>query len=110
MSNPSPAPTGATGTGPSYYGTLTANAVDMITMLWPMSRVAVVNRDGADEIFYTIDGSTPVIEGYNCYHIPAVVGAKDVRSITIGRFVPPDGCCVVKLISSGTPRYGIVEY
>ena len=76
--------------------TLAASTVDTVTLDFDAPVVEVVNRDGAAEVWYTLDGSTPTVAGKNCYYLPAAQ-AVDRRE------PPTAGATVVKLISSGTP-------
>jgi hypothetical protein len=90
---------------PSKSGTLTANSAtevdvgdDAADTFKREQEVEVLNRDGAAEIWFTVDGSTPTVAGDNCYCLPAAIGALKVA-------VAVDGPAPVKLISSGTPKY-----
>lgn len=59
--------------------------------------VRVMNVDGADVVYFTTDGSDPVIEGDDNHAVPAVAG-----HVTL---VPVAGKeATVKLISAGTPK------
>ncbi len=60
----------------------------------------MINRDGAAEMWFTVDGSTPTVGGTNCFLLPATVGWAIVGVATRGG-------TVVKLISTGTPAYGV---
>lgn len=82
------------------YATLAAATVDTVTFALDFDQVEVINRDGAAEIFFTVDGSAPTVGGANCFLLPASVGAAIVG-------VPTNGPTVVKLISTGTPAYGV---
>lgn len=88
-----------------YEKTLVANTVDTVTFQRNAGTIEVVS-DGADEIYFTVDGSTPTVAGNSTYGLPAVASAKLVK-------VPPanrtGGSTVVKLISAGTPKYSITE-
>lgn len=65
--------------------------------------VEVMCRDGAAEIYFTIDGTTPTVGGDDTYVVPASAGA----ALRVGS---PPGTDVVKLISSGTPAYSVTGY
>ena len=76
--------------------TMTANTADVVTFTDDLTDVEVVS-DGAAAVYYTIDGSTPSINGANCYYLPSGVASVDARKPRT------DGGTVVKLISAGTP-------
>lgn len=79
---------------------LVAATVDVVNLAVQVDEIEVVNRDGAAEIYFTVDGSAPTVGGANCFVLPAGVG-----SATVG--VSASGNTVVKLISSGTPAYSV---
>lgn len=84
------------------HGTLTADTVATVTLDTDALRIEVVNRDGADEIYFLVDpGSTnPTVHGDDCEVLPAVITAQTCRSRA-------SGVSVVKMISSGTPKYTV---
>lgn len=85
----------------AHAKTLVAATVDTVDFAGNTSAVEVLS-DGAAAIFFTTDGTTPTVNGGNCYVIPA----GGVSSV----IVPDrdfDG--VVKLISSGTPTYSVTR-
>lgn len=63
-------------------------------------RIEVVNRDGAAEIYFRLDGVDPEVEGDNNYVVPAAIGAYAVVGVA--------GTVTVKLISSGTPKFSVI--
>src|SRR5579863_6770687 len=86
---------------PNYHGQLTASTVDTITIEGGQAVVEVVNVDGSAKIYYTTDGTTPVVGGNShCRVLPAAI-VNDIVNVN------PDGQ-VIKLISSGTPAYAIM--
>lgn len=90
------------GTGPtpsSAHGTLTASTVNTTTIS-NYNSVEIVNRTGDAEIFFTIDGTNPTVEGSGTYVLPATI-----CSIT----VPCTGAAAVKLISLGTPSFSVIK-
>lgn len=84
-------------------GTLQANTLAKVNV--ESDDVEILNRDGAAEIWVTVDGGTDEIEpgdeapGVRC--IPAVAGAARVFHGTADRIR------VVRLISDGTPTYSV---
>jgi hypothetical protein len=80
---------------------LTAATVDQVTLTDYFEAVEVVNLDGAAEIYILVDGTTnPTVGGDNCNVIPAAMGSIILPT-------DPDASSVVRLISSGTPRYHV---
>lgn len=81
---------------------LVANTVDTVTFAVDCVAVEVMNETGTAAISFTTDGTTPTVAGNNTYYLPAAVGAIQVE---------PDvgGVTVIKLISSGTPSYGVTQ-
>lgn len=75
--------------------TLTADVVDTVTFTATSLNTVEIISDGAAAAWYSLDGSTPAVDGAHCYYIPAV-SSVDVRQ-------PPSNAVVVKLISEGTP-------
>jgi hypothetical protein len=84
-------------------GTLVANTVATVTFNnATVGEVQVINRDAAAEIWYTDDGTAPTVGGAGCYLVPAGATAKSIPDT--GEANAP---IVVKLISSGTPKYAV---
>lgn len=77
---------------------LTPNAVDTVTFVEDLQLVTIIS-DGADAVYYTLDGSAPTVGGKNCYVIPAGGGA-DTRE-------PKAPSTTVKLISAGAPTLSV---
>ena len=84
------------------HSTLTAATVETVTIDRNASTVRVMNRDGAAEIYYTLDGSAPTVGGATTYALPAAISSEDrpVPSVT-------SATTVVKMISSGTPKFSV---
>ena len=76
---------------------LTAATVDTVTFTDKISEVEVIT-DGAADVWYTTNGSTPTVGGKNCWYLPTNAVA-DVRAVTSSQ----GSAAVVKLISAGTP-------
>lgn len=47
----------------------------------PYELVEVLNRNGAGEIYFRLDGTDPVIGGDDSQVVPAVIGATEVGGI-----------------------------
>lgn len=86
----------------AYAKTLAANIVDTVTFPRDLDQVEVLS-DGAAALYFTVDGSTPTIAGQATYELPA--GIKSKRTVT----VRSAGNTVVKLLSTGTPKYSVNE-
>lgn len=82
------------------HGTLVADTVTTVTLDSDAQEVEVLNRDGAAEIYFTVDGADPTVEGDDCQVLPAAIGAVQVRA-------PGGGVTDVKLISEGTPTFSV---
>ncbi len=81
------------------HGTLVAGQVTTVTLDDKnFSLIEVLNVDGSEAIYFTINGTTPTVEGDDCEVLPAAVGSL---------FLDAGSSAVVKLISSGTPRYSV---
>lgn len=78
--------------------TLTPNQVSTVTFTEDLGFVTVIHSEaGSGMVWYTTDGSTPVIGGRSAWPLPA--GMIDERRPTVHT---SEGD-VVKLISSGSP-------
>lgn len=79
-----------------------ASAVDSVTFGDDCDRVEVLNLDPAAVLYFTVDSSTPTAgTAKNTYCVPA--GGALVVS------VPTSGLTVVKLFSTGTPKYVVTR-
>lgn len=88
--------------GRIVHATLTANTVDVITLDIDYKSVEIVSRDGAGEIYVTVDTSVvPTVAGLNCDVLPAAVS-----SITLDAtgYASPT---IVRLISSSAVAYSV---
>lgn len=84
------------------HATLVASTVDTVTLTGTgrnFSAVEVLHKSPAvaDPIYFTVDGSTPTVNGPNT-DVVMPGGWKTVAT--------PDGD-VIKLISAGTPAYAV---
>lgn len=92
----------ATYTGRIIHATLTANTVDTITLDSDYISVEILSRDGAAEIYATVDTTvTPAVGGTGCDVLPAVIGSLTLDASGYG--TPT----VVRLVSAGTPAYTV---
>lgn len=84
------------------HGTLTANEVEEVALTEDALKVEILNRDGADEIYYLVDpgDEDPEVEGENCEVLVAAINAQTQRSRA-------RSTTTVKLISAGTPKYTV---
>lgn len=89
----------------SKHATLVAATVDTVTLPGAVNSVEVLNRDGVAEIYFTVDGTTPTVGGDDTQVLPATIGGIEVDT---SQGVADTGT-VVKLISSGTPKYTVRE-
>lgn len=96
------------------HRTLVANTVTTVTLDLPdpvgnitsfasppLAQVEVFNLSGSAEVYFTTDGSAPVVGGDACYVLPAVMCTLTVNDGT------PGPTSTVKLISAGTPRVSV---
>lgn len=82
------------------HATLVAATVTTFSTLADgYSHVEVVNVNGADIIYFTIDGTTPTTAGDDCHVLPAVAGA----ALTL-KDASPGAAPTVKLLSAGIPK------
>lgn len=82
--------------------TLTANTVDTIVFDADYTSVEILSRDGAAEIYATVDTNlTPTVGGANCDVLPAVIGSLTIDASGYG------SPTTLQLISSGTPAYTV---
>ena len=80
--------------------TMVASTVDTVAFADDLDEITIISLDGAAEIYFTVDGSTPTVAGANTRVMPAALGEvtlKDRRT----------GGSIVKLISSGTPKVSV---
>lgn len=85
----------------SYHATLVAATITTITINAP-GRIEVVNVDGAAAVYFTTDGTAPVIEAEGTQVLPAAITGLEMN--------PRQGkkaSTQVKLISSGTPKVSV---
>jgi hypothetical protein len=88
--------------GRVVHATLTANTVDVITLDGDYVSVEITSRDGAGEIYATVDTTAaPTVAGVNCDVLPAVIGALTLDASGYGT------ATVVRLISSSAVAYSV---
>ena len=83
------------------HKTLVAATVDTVNFSKDCDRVEVINRDGAGELYFTTDSTAPTVGGNNTLMLPAAIGSYVTTAV--------GGLSVVRLISSGTPGYSVLE-
>lgn len=64
------------GTPQSVALTASAAAVGSVTFATIVKLVTVYNRTGTNEVFVTVDGSTPTVGGNNQFYVPGFIGAS----------------------------------
>lgn len=79
----------------------TANTVDTLTLTGYRGPGEIISN-GADELYYTVDGSTPTVGGNNTYRLPA--GAISSR-VFLGAVAGAD--TIVKVKSAGIVTYSV---
>lgn len=80
--------------------TLAAGGEDVVTFTTDLDRVEVVNLDGIDSIFVTVDGSPATVDGSHTYELP---GGAGTLSATLS--VEAGGPTKVRVISPGAAKY-----
>jgi hypothetical protein len=91
-------------------GTLVANTQAEVDLAFPYPFVTVVNRDGADEIWFTVDGTDVTVGGPNAYCVPKLAGAvRKVAAVTSWGPTSASGKtgAVIKLKSAGIPKFNV---
>lgn len=92
----------------TYHSTLVADTADTVSLEAWTRYVLVINKSATDFMYATTDGSTPTVEGDDTYCIP-----PSTSKMLFNEGVEPmpalglSAGTVVKLISSGTPDYGV---
>jgi len=86
------------------HGTLTANTVAAVTVPdRSFAAIEVMNRDGAAEIYFLVNRSgettDPTVGGDDCEVLPAATSTLEIDA--------ESGEVVIKLISTGTPKYSV---
>ena len=85
----------------SASGTLVADTVATESFTQRCADFVVVHMvSGSDPIYFTLDGSTPSVEGANCLVVFAGTPSRSVQ-------IPTADAQEVKLISAGTPDYTV---
>ncbi|MFF3998531.1 hypothetical protein ACFYX8_35145 [Streptomyces cyaneofuscatus] len=83
---------------------VTLAAATVCTIRFPddVDEIEVLSHDGAAAVYFTVDGTTPVVEGRGSRVIPAAISSAQVEP-------PTAGPTTVKLISAGTPRISVMR-
>lgn len=89
--------------------TLEADTVLEVTLDARYAEVEVLVRAAAAEVYFTVNGATPTVEGDNTFVVPAVIAAREAGAATRPAQVVHSGdpFQVVKLISSGSPGVSV---
>lgn len=82
----------------AWEKTLVAATVDTVTFGDDLRNVTIIN-EGTTGIYFTVDGSTPTVGGAASLYAPPTSTTSVASAI--------GGGTVVKLISSGTPKYSV---
>lgn len=86
------------------HNTLSASTVDTVTLdAYTYKQVTVMNRSGSNEIFWTVGGAAPTVEGDDTYVTAASAGATTSKAVN-----GVNGQVTVKLISSGAEDYSVI--
>ncbi len=85
----------------SKHATLVAATADSVTLSTDYQSAEVMNRATTGDIYFTVDGTTPVSAADNTLVVPPG-GSLVVTLPSSGA-----GNDVVKLISAGTPAYSV---
>lgn len=87
----------------SQYFTLSQGTAKTATPSGDADFVEVINRDGAGEIFFTLESATaPEVGADNTYCVPAAIGSVTVRANA------GSGASVVRLKASAATKAGVV--
>lgn len=86
----------------AYEKTLTASTVDTVTFTGADVAEVAITTDGTAAIYVRFDGTNPTVAGTPCRMVPAIAGVYLMAPRTAG-------ATVVKLISSGTPKYSVMR-
>lgn len=79
--------------------TLQPNVVDTVTFTRNVDNITIIS-DGAADLYYTMDGTMPVVAGPRTYRLPGGFGGFDERPA-------PLGIDAIKLVSTGSPTYSV---
>jgi hypothetical protein len=82
--------------------TLVANTVDTIVFDADYTSVEILSRDGAAEIYATVDTTlTPTVGGNNCDALPAAIGSLTIDASGYG------SPTTVQLVAAGAVAYTV---
>jgi hypothetical protein len=86
--------------GSPQHATLVADTVTTFTFDEDYNSVEAFNVDGAERVYFTVDGTDPDIAATGSEVLPAAIGGLVVD-------VPVSGVTVVKLKSVGVPAVSV---
>lgn len=84
----------------SVHRTLTPASVDVVTFGEDLRQVEVLSRNGAGELYFTVDGATPTVAGDSTHVLPAAISSMTVPA-------GGSGNTVVRLISAAAVTYSV---
>ena len=87
----------------AYEKTLVASTADTVTFPQYVAEVEVLNESTTTGLYCTTDGSTPTVGGGSTFYVPPS-SARTIKTARSSR-----SATVVKVISSGTPKYSVSE-
>lgn len=82
--------------------TLVANQVDTVQFPDDVDEIEILSHDGVAPIYFTVDGSTPAVEGRGSRVLPAAITSVQVEP-------PTAGPTIVKIVSAGTPKVSVTR-
>lgn len=91
--------------GNPQHATLVATVVTTLTFDRDFARIDVLNVDGTAAVYFTVDGTTPVVGATGTFVLPAAITNIELSPRNEG--AAHTGVTVVKLISSGTPKVSV---
>lgn len=91
--------------GSPQHATLTGNVVTTMTFDKSFAEIDVCSRDGVAEVWFTVDGTTPVIGAIGSFVLPAAINSMRLTPRDDG--VDHTGPTVVKLLSASAVKVSV---